>query len=119
MDSKPCVLATVVLLCTECRVLPFAPVQTRNRPSATEVRKPAAVYTAGRGIFKVVTRRGLAALSARVADGSTGSVSKLTLLPHPKCSCCLGAHVCAKKVTFERSGNSASLFICCAEEFRD
>lgn len=86
---------------------------------STEVCKLAAVYTARRGMCKVVARRGLVALSTRVADGLTRSEAKMMLLPHPKCSCCSGAHACSKKVTFESSGNSASLFICWTEAFRD
>lgn len=103
---------------SECLILPFTLVQTRSHPIATEVCKLAAVYTAGRGMCKVVARRGLVALSARVADGSTGSESKM-MFPHPKGSCCLVAHACSKKVTFESSGNSASVFICWTEAFRD
>lgn len=104
---------------SECLVLPFKPVQTGSHPIVTEVCKLAAVYTAGGGMCKVVARRGLVALSTRVADGLTRSESKMMLLPHPKCSCCSGAHACSKKVTFESSGNSASLFICWTEAFRD
>lgn len=70
-------------------------------------------------MVEVATTRGLAALSARVADALTGSEPKLMLLPHPKCSCCWAAPTCSKKGTFGSSGSSVSLPICWTEEFRN
>lgn len=107
-DSKPHVLATPVLLCTECLLL-LAP------------QCHSGVWAHGHShcMVEVATTRGLAALSARVADALTGSEPKLMLLPHPKCSCCWGAPTCSKKGTFGSSGSSVSLPICWTEEFRN
>lgn len=78
-----------------------------------------AIHTAWMGSSEAATGRGLAALSARVADVLAGSEPKLMLLPHPKGSCCWGAPACSKKGIFGSSGNSVSLLVCWTEEFRD